>query len=82
MKRQLMQCKTTQIRQAKMLDMLAVGSVLQWLTLPLAATAGYFFRKLIVLDVRTAVLESKMNDIKEDIHEIKRGIAKLVDRNG
>lgn len=66
-------------------------SLLQWLLLPLIAALGYFFKTanrrihkleddMISSKTRIAVIESKIDDIREDIKDIKRGVDKLVER--
>lgn len=68
-----------------------IKSLMQWLVLPLVTGLVYFFKKAHVrLDrleedmtgtkTRIAVVESKIDDIREDIKDIKRGVEKLVER--
>ncbi len=68
-----------------------IRSTVQWLILPLVAGLTYFVKKHMhnvdrldqqvrEIEVRTAVVESKINDIRDDLKEIKRGVEKLVDR--
>lgn len=68
-----------------------IKSITQFLILPLLMCLGYFFKKAhIRLDrleedmtntkTRIAVVESKIDDIRDDIKEIKHGVEKLVER--
>lgn len=68
-----------------------IKSLMQWLVIPLLTALAYFFKKAHVrLDkleedmtgtkTRIAVVESKIDDIREDIKDIKRGVEKLVER--
>lgn len=64
---------------------------MQWLVLPILGSFAYFIRKYISkveqveiemsqMKVKQAVLESQIDDIKQDIRDIKVGIDKLLDR--
>ncbi len=66
-------------------------STLQYIIFPVVAGFAYFLKKYIkrvemseerisLLSVRLSVVESKIDDIREDLKEIKRGVEKLVDR--
>lgn len=68
-----------------------IKASMQWIVLPLMGSALYFVRKYISrvdgltiqvheLEVRTSVIESKIDDIRDDLKEIKMGVLKLVDR--
>jgi hypothetical protein len=68
-----------------------VKTLIQFLVIPLVTGLAYFFKKAHVrLDkleddmtgtkTRVAVVESKIDDIREDIKDIKRGVEKLVER--
>lgn len=68
-----------------------IKSLLQLLVFPIVAGLAYFFRKYIHkvdkmeadirdIEIRTAVVESKIDDIRDALREIKRGVEKLIDR--
>lgn len=68
-----------------------VRATLQWAIFPCIAAIAYFVRKYIGrvdlmesrvsdLEVRTSVIESKIDDIRDDVKDVKRGIEKLLDR--
>ncbi len=68
-----------------------IKSTIQWFVLPAIAALAFFFRKYIhridkmedqvrEIEVRTAVVESKIDDIRDDLKEIKRGVEKLIER--
>jgi hypothetical protein len=65
--------------------------IIQFAIYPVFAIVVWFMRKQydrldkVEVDLgkqitRTAVIESKVDDIRDDIKEIKRNVAKLVDR--
>lgn len=83
-------------RTVNMLDTLPLWdiakSIVSWALLPLVGGMTYFIRKnferldkmeLELQDqkTKTAVIESKVDDIRDDIKDIKRNVEKLVDRN-
>lgn len=64
---------------------------LQFVILPIAGVAAHFYKKTHKRiedlesiskhqEIRTAVMESQINDMRDDLKEIKRGVEKLVDR--
>lgn len=68
-----------------------VKAILHYAVYPLVGAAGFIMKKHIEridavekdlneTKVRTSVIESKVDDIRDDIKEIKRNVEKLVDR--
>ncbi len=66
-------------------------SVVDWLVIPAVGGLSFFMRRhvkkvediekrITFAEVRVAVIESKIDDIRDDIKEIKEGVTKLVDR--
>jgi chaperonin cofactor prefoldin len=66
-----------------------IKASMQWVVLPLVGSSLYFVRKYISrvdelstqvhdLDVRTSVVESKIDDIRDDIKDIKTGVRSLL----
>lgn len=68
-----------------------IKATIQWLLVPSFAALAFFFKKYIGrieymeqqvkdIEIRTAVVESKIDDIREDLKEIKHGVNRLIDR--
>jgi len=68
-----------------------IETVLKYAIAPMIAMFFWMFKKhdkkvqslearVNILEKDTAVVKSKLDDIKEDIREIKKGIDKLIDR--
>lgn len=68
-----------------------IKASIQWLLLPAVTALAFFVRKYIYriehmeqqvkdIEIRTAVVESKIDDIREDLKEIKHGVNRLIDR--
>ncbi len=68
-----------------------IKAAVQWLLVPAVASLAFFVRKYIHridhmeqqvkdIEIRTAVVESKIDDIREDLKEIKHGVNRLIDR--
>ena len=68
-----------------------INSILGFLSVSSLTVFTYFLRKYIHriesteqqvkdIEVRTAVVESKIDDIREDLREIKYGVNRLIDR--
>ncbi len=66
-------------------------ALINWAVVPLVGAIMYFVKKNITRieiveqevreqKTRTAVIESKVDDIRDDLKEIKRNVEKLVDR--
>ncbi len=75
------QMKTKVSTMPDMTVFVAIKEISQWCMIPLTAVIGFFFKKVLTLEVRASVLEARMDNIKEDITEIKLGVSKLVDRD-
>lgn len=65
--------------------------LIQWMLVPAVTALAFFVRKYIQrievmeqqvkdIEIRTAVVESKIDDIREDLKEIKHGVNRLIDR--
>lgn len=68
-----------------------VKITLEFLFLPAVGAMAFFIRKYIHriehvekqvkdIEIRTAVVESKIDDIREDLKEIKNGVNRLIER--
>lgn len=68
-----------------------IKAAVQWLLVPAVAALTFFVKKYIGrieimeqqvkdIEIRTAVVESKIDDIREDLKEIKHGVNRLIDR--
>lgn len=68
-----------------------IKAAIQWLLVPCVTALAFFVRKYIHrieameqqvkdIEIRTAVVESKIDDIREDLKEIKHGVNRLIDR--
>lgn len=68
-----------------------IKAAIQFLLVPAVTALAFFVRKYIHriehmetqvkdIEIRTAVVESKIDDIREDLKEIKHGVNRLIDR--